>query len=697
MSKHPRKTWRQRLQAPGLIGRLLLTLGCVVLALLHAQGVLRVPGVAALERAIYDARLKWLVSAPAEPRVVVVDIDEASLAQVGHWPWSRQQVARLVDVLVRERGAAVVAFDMVFAEPTVVAGRESLDAAAAELLRSNRRFAQTMRSLMESDPAFAQTVRGLQPTLAPDDALAQALKGAPVVLGYYLTSDRAGSRFGELPPPIWQPRAGEQPLQTNVWSGYGGNIPVLAQVAPAGFFNAVTDADGMVRRLPVVATIDGALYESLALRAYRQWAGLTDIKPVRARSGLNPSGTRLEALWLTGPKGRAQRVPVDAVGAAWVGLRGSGGPDGGGFAYVSAASLLTPGGAAPDLTGKVVLIGTSAPGLQDVRATPMAEVYPGVEVHASLIADLMRNHVVAAPPEADALGWLLVLGVGVLLMALPWAGAVSTVLWSASLVAGLVVLGWWAQVAQAWVLPLAPAVALVLAALLFNMAHGFFAERRLRRLTDWFGSYLPRTLVREMSSSRQTYNMHADYRNMTVLFCDVRGFPGIAERLEPAQLQSLLNQILSTLTDCVGDARGTLDKYMGDSVMAFWGAPVATEEHARLAVQCGRAMIAAIGPLNRRLEKQGLPTISVGVGIATGQVFVGDMGSTKRRSYTVVGDAVNIAARLEDLSKSYSVPIVVSQNTATAVPEADWQLLDHVRLRGRQQSEAIYGLRAYAS
>jgi adenylate cyclase len=695
MSKPPRSTWRQRLKAPGLIARLVLTAACVVAALLQVHGIVRWPGVASLERALYDMRLQWLAPPAQESRIVVVDIDEASLAQFGHWPWSRQRVAELVDRLVRERGAAVVAFDMVFAEPTAVAGREPLDAAANALLRTNRRFAQTMRELMDTDPAFAQAVRALKPTVAPDDALAQSLAKAPVVLGYYLTSDRGGSRFGQLPEPIWRPGPGEKPLQTTAWTGYGANIPVLAQAASSGFFNAVTDADGLVRRLPLVASLDGGLYESLALRAYRLWAGFTSIQPVRASPDLDPLGTRLQALDLSGPGVKTQRVPVDAVGAAWVGLRGHGGPRGGGFTYVSAASVLKPGGEGVDLRGKIVLIGTSAPGLQDVRATPMAEVYPGVQVHASLIADLMRDHVVAAPPEADALGWLMVVGVGLLLLVfLPRAGALAALVWSGALVLGLLALGWWAHVAQAWVLPLAPPVALVLVVLLLNMAHGFFAERRLRRLTDWFGSYLPRTLVREMSTSRQTYDMHADYRNMTVLFCDIRGFTGIAERLDPTQLQSLLNQVLSTLTDCVGDARGTLDKYMGDSVMAFWGAPVATDEHARLAVSCGQAMIAAIAPLNRSLSKQGLPTVAVGVGIATGEMFVGDMGSTKRRSYTVVGDTVNVAARLEGLSKTYGVPIVVSQSTATAAPDADWQLLDHVRVRGRQQSEAIYGLKA---
>lgn len=694
-SSRVQRNWRQRwLGAPGVWVRQLITLACMVAVLVHVHGGMNMGGMGALERGLYDWRLRWLLEPPAESQVVIVDIDEASLAQVGHWPWSRQRIAELVDALVRKRGARTVAFDMVFAEPTSASTASGLpfEETARGLLQTDPTFVRAMRRLLLDSPQFAQTVRALKPQTSPDDALATAVSGAPVVLGYYLSSDRGGARYGQLPLPVWRPTRSEPLPTTTHWNGYGANMPQLAMQAPAGFFNSVTDEDGMVRRLPLLAEVDGALYESLALAAYRRWAGLDQLALLRAPQDVDPSGKRLQALILNGRGLRGERVAVDPVAAAWVNYRQPSGP-GGAFTYVSAVDVLQGAASLPDLKGKLVLIGTSAPGLQDVRATPVAAVYPGVEAHASLIADLMRGQVAAPPPEANAWSWFMVLVAGVILVVvLPRARAWVSLLTAGCLVAGLMGLAWWAQAAQAWILTIAPAVALVLMALLFNMVHGFISERRLRRLNAWFGSYLPTTLVREMYANRQKVDMQADYRTMTVLFCDIRGFTGIAERLKPAQLQSLLNQVLGRLSECVGDARGTLDKYMGDSVMAFWGAPVHTADHAQLAVQCAQAMVEAMGPLNKQLIKQGLPPVRVGVGIATGEMFVGDMGSTRRRTYTVIGDAVNVASRLESMSKTLGCSIVANQATAMAVPDAPWQQLDTVAVRGRQQRQAIYGL-----
>ena len=686
--------WRG-LGAPGVWMRHALSAMVVLVVLGHVQAWIQLPGMDALARGLYDARQRWLMQPAAESRIVIVDIDERSLAQVGHWPWSRQRIAELIQVLVRERGATTVAMDMVFAEPTGAPNAVGLpiEDRAQALLKTDPSFAAALRRWLMDSPGLAQAARQLQAASQPDDALVDALRGAPVILGYYLTSDRGGARYGQLPAPVWRPTPGQPMPSVTAWSGYGANLPALAAVAKAGFFNSITDDDGLVRRLPVVAQVDGVLVESLALAAYRQWAGLDRLALLRAAPEVNPKGDRLQALLLSGARAKAQRVAIDGDAAAWINYRQPTGPQGV-FTYVSAIDVLQRAERLPDLRGKLVLIGASAPGLQDVRATPVASVYPGVEAHASLIADLMQGQTTAVPPQAKAWTWILVLLVGMLVMVwLPRLRPTWSLLLCAVLLVGLVGLAWWAHAQRAWVIDLSPAVALVLAALLVNVVYGYFSERRLRRLTKWFGSYLPRTLVREMVADRQKVDMKADYRTMTVLFCDIRGFTGLAERLEPEALQSLLNQVLGCLSDCVGEARGTLDKYMGDSVMAFWGAPVATERHAKLAVACAQAMVNAVGELNPILRKQGLPAVQVGVGIATGEMFVGDMGSTRRRTYTVIGDAVNVAARLEGMTRTLDYNVLVNEATALQVPTAAWDRLDAVHVRGRQTRQSVYGLR----
>lgn len=644
--------WARLARANAWWVRTALTACCVLAVLAHVQGIWHIPGMAALERSLYDWRLRWMMQPQAESRVVIVDIDEASLAQEGRWPWPRAKVAQMLEALVSRHGAQTVAFDMVFAEPSLA-------------------------------PRWGAST--------DDDRLVKAVAHAPVVLGYYLSSDRGGARYGNLPDPVWRSQAGEPMPQVTEWSGYGANLSALAQGAPAGFFNSITDDDGLVRRLPLLAEVDGSLYESLALSAYRRWAGLSQLALLRAPHDVDPSGRRIQSLLLTGNQ-TSQRVAVDALAAAWVNYRQPSGP-GGAFTYISAADVLNPAASLPDLQGKLVLVGTSAPGLQDVRATPVASIYPGVEAHASLIADLMQHTVSAPPPEALAWSWAMVVAVGVALAVfLPRAAPWRALLVAALGAFGVMSLAWWAQATQGWIVSIAPTIALMAAALLLNMAYGFVSERRMRQLTEWFGSYLPRTLVREMVANRESVDMRADYRELTVLFCDIRGFTGIAEQLSPAQLQALLNQVLSRLTDCVAQSRGTLDKYMGDSVMAFWGAPVAAPDHAARAVQCAQAMLQAVKTLNPELQRQGLPQVRVGVGIATGEMFVGDMGSTRRRTYTVIGDTVNVAARLEELTKTESFNILANEATARAVPQAEWQTLQVLAVRGRQQRQAVYGL-----
>jgi adenylate cyclase len=338
------------------------------------------------------------------------------------------------------------------------------------------------------------------------------------------------------------------------------------------------------------------------------------------------------------------------------------------------------------------LVGTTAPGLLDLRVTPVGEVYPGVETHANLIAGFLDGKVLVKPDYA--LGYevfvLLVSGL-ILALGLPLLSAPRAVGLSVLVLATVVGLNFWLYAAYGLVLPLAAALTMGVTAFAINMSYGYFVESRSKReLANLFGTYVPPELVDEMVKDPDSYTMQATNRELTVMFCDMRGFTKMSESMDPLQLQALLTGVFSRLTGIIRANRGTIDKYMGDCVMAFWGAPVETAEHAHLAVKSAMAMAAAVRDINQDHRSRGLPEIGIGIGLNTGSMCVGDMGSNIRRSYTVIGDAVNLGSRLEGLSKAYGVEIVVNESTRAAAQNFAWQELDRVRVKGKEQAVSIF-------
>ena len=659
--------------------RIAVTLLPLLLAVLHAVGVLPMGVLQRLDDIIYDARLRATLPATRDERVVIVDIDEKSLAEVGRWPWARHDVARLVDTLFEDQHIALLGFDTVFAEADHSSGLQQLQ--------------QLASGALADQPGFAERLRQLEPELNRDARLARALKDRPVVLGYYFTSDRDGRTSGVLPAPVMQPEAlGGRPILATRWDGYGANIPPLAEAAPrAGFFNAITSPDGVVRSLPLLAEHGGRYYESLSLAMFRLLLGSPGVEPGFPSERL--VGRQYQALESVRLRQGASTlaIPVDHRVATLVPFRGPGGPQGGSFTYVSAADLLAGRVAPGQLAGKIVLIGTTAPGLLDLRVTPVGETYPGVETHASLIAGLLDGQLLVKPDYA--LGYeLVVLVVAglVLALALPLLGAARAVLLSLAVVLAVIGLNTWLYLGHGLVLPLASTLVMAGLAFALNMSYGYFVESRAKReLAQLFGTYVPPELVDEMVKDPDRYSMTATTRELTVMFCDMRGFTQIAETMAPTELQALLNTVFSRLTRLIRQQRGTIDKYMGDCVMAFWGAPVETPSHASLAVQTALAMAQAIREINAERAQGALPAIHLGIGLNTGDMCVGDMGSDVRRSYTVIGDAVNLGSRLEGLSRIYGVDIVASEATQAQAPGFAWQVLDRVRVKGKAQAVTI--------
>ena len=660
--------------------RLAVSLLPLLLAVLHALGLLSMPVLDRLDDLIYDARLRATLPATREERVVIVDIDEQSLAALGRWPWPRHELARLVDHLFDDQGIVLLGMDAVFAEPDDSSGLRQMQTLA--------------RGALADQPGFVEQVERLRPLLDRDAQLARALQGRPVVLGYYFTSDRNGQTHGQLPEPVMRAEALQgRAISATLWDGYGANLPLFAEAAPrAGFFNAIVSADGVVRALPLLAEYNGHYYESLALAMFRVLLGDAQVEPGFPQDTLlGPRYRALESLRLRQGQ-QTLAIPVDERLAALVPYRGPGGPTGGSFRYVSAADLLNGRLAPGELRGKIVLLGTTAPGLQDLRVTPVGEAYPGVETHANLLASLLDGHLINRPDYA--LGYemvVLVLSGLVIALALPLLSAVQAVALSLGLVLLVVGLNTWLYLRHDLVLPLASALVMMGFTFALNMSYGYLVESRSKRqLAQLFGTYVPPALVTEMLKDPGRYSMAAAERELTVMFCDMRGFTALSERMQPTDLQTLLNNVFSRLTRLIRQQRGTIDKYMGDCVMAFWGAPVESRRHAAQAVEAALLMVEAMEPINRERLAAGQPGIGLGIGLNTGVMSVGDMGSDVRRSYTVIGDAVNLGSRLEALSRVYGVDIVASATTSQQAPEVVWQWLDRVRVKGKAQAVDIF-------
>ena len=646
--------------------RIAVSLLPLLLALAHATGLLPIGVVRSLDNIIYDAKLRWAMPKTLDPRIVIVDIDEKSLAELGRWPWHRDKLASLNQELFENQKISALGFDLVFAEA--------------------------------------------DDKLGADTQFAQSLEQQNVVLGYYFTSDREARTSGVLPKPAIQRSSlsGRKILATE-WDGYGANISLIAAAAPkAGFFNAIADDDGSVRSTPLLASYKGDFYESLALALYRAATGHPSIAPHFVKNAANTESdaansaiNSIDGVKLTqkDAPGQSQTIKVDDRAAVLVPYRGLGGATGGSFEYISAADVLKRRLMPEKLRGKIVIVGSSAPGLQDLRITPVGQAYPGVETHANVLSSMLDGKSIYKPDYALGVEVALLLLVGVALaFVLPALTATSALGFSLSMLLVPTAFNLFLFGEYGMVFPLATLLLLSIMAYMLNMSYGYFIESRAKReLTQLFGSYVPAQLVDEMLQDPSNHTMKATNKDMTVMFCDLRGFTQLAENMEPTQLQHLLNDVFSRITQVIISRRGTIDKYMGDCVMAFWGAPVSMSNHAELAVQTALDIAQVVGQINTEHNAKGLPEVKLGIGINSGNMCVGDMGSFLRRSYTVVGDAVNIASRLESMTKHYAVNVLAGASTKIQAPQFDWQLVDTVTLDGKTQALRVYTLQVKRS
>jgi adenylate cyclase len=602
----------------------------------------------------------------------IVDIDDPSLKELGQWPWPRGLVAKLVERL-RDAGASVIGFDIDFAEPDRTSPRLLIP-----LLAQNGLAAEEAERLFTSVPD-------------PDDTLAAALRTVPVVTGFIL-SDRGDDR-----PPASKAGfafVGHDPL-SNV-DRFARAIPNLpefeAAAAGNGFLNQHLDWDNVVRRVPLVLRLDAKPYPSLVAEVLRVAADAhTYIGRGAGAQGETSFGAHTGMTDLRiGPL----IVPTDAAGRVAVHFAPPS-PN----LYISAKDILAGNFDRSLIDRNIVLVGISATGvINDRQATPLAPNIPGVEIHAQLIDQILRGDYLVRPDwaiGAEAL-FALLIGTG-LIWLLPRIGALPSAAAGLIAVTAAVATSWFAfQKANLLIDAVYPTMVLAIVYVLASLLGYLRTEARQREIRTAFSRYMSPHYVEELARHPEKLSLGGEMRIMTIMFCDIRGFTTRAEEMDAQTLTHFMNQFLSPMTEIITNHKGTIDKYIGDCIMAFWNAPLDDPDHAQNAVQAIQDMRRALIELNRHWEAEAIVTgkkfepVKIGIGLNTGECVVGNFGSMERFDYSLLGDPVNLASRLESLGKVYGLDVIIGEDTALRLNGVDLIEVDVVAVKGKLQASRIY-------
>ena len=636
-----------------------------------ALNVFRPPLVRQWELNLYDAFLLFHADGKEDGFSAIVDIDEPSLAAQGQWPWPRYRLGRLVERL-RDAGAAAIGLDIMLSE----ADRSSVDTVLRELTRER---GVTLR------------VEGLPDELRDNDRLlAHMLRQCPVVLSGFLHFAGNTGQETTLPPAnarhtlprgigVVEMASGNATYADHLLTAVDLTppLPELAASAAVAFFNASLDQDSLVRRMPVLAQCQGQVYANLSLRGLMMGLGVDTL-----RLHVGPDG--LESV-SAGPVS----FPVAPDGSLLIPYRGPGRT----FPYISASDVLD-GTFDPELVrDRVIFIGSSAAGIKDIRATPLDRYLPGVETHATLVDAILSGRTIATLPWTPGLqcGVIVLLG-GLAVLLFSLAPLMPALLGGAALVAASVGISWHLFRSGVWISPLWAALIVVAEAAMLIMVRFWLAERDRRRIRTIFSHYVSPEVVSRIVD-RGEDALRGEQRELSVMFTDLRGFTSLSEGLTPEKVVSLLNRYFTPMTALVRNSGGTLDKFIGDALMAFWNAPLDVPDHPERAVRTALDMLEELKTFNLGLVADTGITLRMGVGIHTGLAAVGNMGSDDLTSYTAVGDTVNLASRLEGLCSRYGVSLAVSGETASRCgAELVRQHMVRLRVKGRAEPVDVYTL-----
>ncbi|MHA7776480.1 CHASE2 domain-containing protein [Roseibium sp. M-1] len=611
-----------------------------------------------------------------EAPVRIIDIDEASIAEIGQWPWPRTRMAEMVRVL-NEMGAAAIVFDIVFSEPDRTSPRQ-------------------LKEMLGLD-ATPDLLKAMDALPDHDDVFAAAIAEAPVVLGFGVTPDTTDGRPLKIAGTSF---AGQDPASfLKPFTSVVANLDVLRENASGIGSISVSEEDreGIVRRVPLIVSDGKEIYPSLTTEALRVGLGERGIV-IRATGSSTETATGDPAV--TAIKIGSFRPPTTKAGELWLYYNSDREhPE----RYLSARLLFDPGklvDLAPYIENQIVFVGTSAVGLRDIRASALGEQVPGVSIHAQAVEQIFFGQFLSRPDWSDGLEVIATMAVGaILILALPAIGSIGTALLGAALAAGLVGGSFYVFWTDGLLIdPIYPSISSILVFSAATALLYFLTEREKRFVRQAFGQYLSPDLVTQLEKTPEQLALGGEIRPMTILFMDIRGFTPISEQLTPQELVSFLNTLLSPLSDAIQAGGGTIDKYIGDSIMAFWNAPLSVPDHAERACRAGLAMLKVVEDLNAAdafgFKARGLKTrtVKIGIGLNSGEACVGNMGSARRFNYSVIGDAVNVASRIESSCKAVGAELLVSEDTRLAAPGFASLEAGEIPLKGKSRPVKLFAL-----
>lgn len=638
------------------------------LVLLLGLAVLRIadpPAIEELRLRVFDTYQVIQPRVKTAKPVTIVDIDEKSIAKYGQFPWPRTLLAQLVTRLT-QLGAVVIAFDVVFPEPD----RLNPALAADSFAGLDDELRARLKTLPSNDQVFADAI-GRSRVVLGESGLPYEVPGLDKAL-----------------PTTGLATLGGEPQRFMVdFPGLLRNVDVLEKAAAGrGLFSIRNERDGIVRRVPMLMLTQGVTMPSLSFEM------------LRVASGADTILVKSDSAGIKSIRAGGFEIPTDSNGQLWVHFAKHDAS-----IYVSAADVLD-GTVQPGMIARhLVLIGTSAVGLLDTKTTPLDAVIPGVEVHAQVLESALTKAVLSQPAytRGAELCIAIILGIIVIWLA-PMFGPVILVIMGAVFAALLAGTSWYFYTQHRLLIDFTyPLLSTTLIYLTLIFSNFVREQAQRRRIRSAFSQYLSPALVAQLAQSPEKLVLGGEEREMTIMFSDVRGFTTISEsyKHDPHGLTTLMNRFLTPLTNAILDRKGTIDKYMGDAIMAFWNAPLDDDQHQINACHAALDMLDRIDALNKLREDEAAQgghvyiPINVGIGLNTGICVVGNMGSDLRFDYSVLGDSVNLASRLEGQSKEYGFPIIVGSKTALAVKDRFAILeLDFIMVKGKKEPEVIYAI-----